>query len=150
MDDTPTMTITIDTTTPDLPSLSSQDSSATSRSVQPSNHAELTDYELLTVVTGERPLSTRLHLIRDRWIEQILTDIKLMEAEAEMFIALSRRAPVGSRTWRLLREEAYRVETQCNLTRGQLTTMRRAPGPYIQTATTGDEAGDGSLETAGK
>ena len=148
MEDTPTVTVTIDTAALDIPSTTLHPSSTASRGVQPSNHAELTDYELLTAVTGERPLSTRLHLIRDKWINQIMTDIKRMEAEAERFIALSRRAPVGSRTWRLLREEADRVETQCNLTRGQLTVMRRAPGPYIQTADTGNEAGDGSLRAA--
>ena len=77
-----------------------------------------------------------------------MSDVKKMEAEAERFILLSRKAPVGSRTWRLLREEAYRIETQCNQTRGQLTLMRRAPGPYIRTENTSDEASDDSLKIA--
>ena len=143
MEDVTTVTITIDNVQVDTPA---NTSTTASIGVQPANHADLTDYELLTTVTGERPLSTRLHLIRDKWIDHIMTDIKQMEAEAERFMKLSRRTPVGSRTWRLLREEADRVETQYNLTRGQLTLMRRAPGPYVLTEDTGNEAGDGSFK----
>ena len=146
LEDVPMVTVTLSTTDLSAPSSSSAHTSGTAnRGIQPSNHKDLTDYELLTAVTGARPLSTRLHLIRDRWIQQIMDDVKQLESEAERYISLSRKAPVGSRTWRLLREEADRIETQCTLTRGQLTTMRRAPGPYIQTVDTGNEDGDGSL-----
>ena len=148
MEDTPAVTVTVNTTANDLPSTTTQQFLPASGGTQPSNHSELTDYELLKAVTGERPLSTRLHLIRDRWIDNILADVKLMEAEAARFIALSRKVPAGSRAWRLLREEADRVETQCNLTRGQLTVMRRAPGPFVQTTDAGNEADDGSLGAA--
>ena len=79
-----------------------------------------------------------------------MSDIKQMETEAERCISLSRKAPVGSRTWRLLREEAYRIETECNQTRGHLTSMRRAPGAYMYTETNDDGTPDGSLESATK
>lgn len=75
-------------------------------------------------------------------------DVKQLEEEAERYISLSRKAPVGSRTWRLLRDEADRLETQCTLTRGQLTNLRRAPGPYVQTTDANGEEGDGSLRAA--
>ena len=93
----------------------------------------LGDRSLLTRVIGQPPTSLRLHFIRDAWDALILHEIRATDSEAEQLKARATLYPTGSRVWRLLREEARRLQQHGALSRVWLSNRVEPPGPHIPT-----------------
>ena len=93
----------------------------------------LGDRSLLTRVLGQTPTSLKLHYIRDAWDALILHEIRATDSEAEQLKARATLYPAGSRVWRLLREEARRLQQHGALSRVWLANRVEPPGPYIRT-----------------
>ena len=93
----------------------------------------LGDRSLLTRVLGQTPTSLKLHYIRDAWDALILHEIRATDSEAEQLKARATLYPAGSRVWRLLREEARRLQQHGALSRVWLSNRVEPPGPYIRT-----------------
>ena len=89
------------------------------------------DRHLLTRVVGRQPTSLRLHTIRDAWDALILHEVRATDEEAERLKAQATQYPPGSRAWRLLREEARRLEQHGVLTRMWIGNRAEPPGPHI-------------------
>ena len=87
------------------------------------------DKNLLIRVTGQQPTSLRLHTIRDAWDALILHEVRETDQEAEQLKAQATQYPAGSRVWRILREEARRLEQHGTLTRVWLGNRAE---PYIR------------------
>ena len=92
----------------------------------------LGDKSLLTRVTGQTPTRLRLHTIRDAWDALILHEVRETDQEAEQLKAWATQYPAGSRAWRLLREEARRLEQHGVLARLWINNRTEPPGPYIR------------------
>ena len=89
------------------------------------------DRNLLTRIVGRQPTSLRLHTIRDAWDPIILHEVRKTDEEAEKLKAQATQSPPGTRAWRLLREEAKRLEQHGVLTRMWIGNRTEPPGPYI-------------------
>ena len=68
------------------------------------------DVQLLNAMMGQVPTSLKLHAVRDTWDALIRYDLARTRTEAEQLRALASQAPVGTRGWRLLCDEAERLE----------------------------------------
>ena len=81
----------------------------------------LGDLELIQLLTVHIPTSTRLHATRERWDQCIRKELATTNAEAVELRTLSTQAPIRSRVWRLLREEAIKLERHVACTQMWLT-----------------------------
>ena len=100
--------------------------------VKKGDHPAYDDVQLLNAMTGRVPTSFKLHIIRDAWDAVIRYDLDKTRHEAEQLKALATKAPVGTRGWRLLRDEADRLGQHNALTEMWLTSRTHAPGPAIK------------------
>ena len=96
------------------------------------------DVQLLNAMTGRVPTSLKLHTVRDAWDALIRYDLTKTRTEAEQLRAFATQAPVGTRGWRLLRNEAERLEQHNGLMEMWLTSRASAPGPEVMRKTRDD------------
>ena len=99
--------------------------------VQKGEHLAYDDVQLLNAMTGRIPTSFKLHTVRDAWNALIRHDLAKTRLEAEQLRALATQAPVGTRGWRLLRDEADRLEQHNALTEMWITSRTYLAGPEI-------------------
>ena len=89
------------------------------------------DKKLLTRVVGRQPTRLRLHAIRDSWDARILQEVRKTDEEAEQLKTQATQFPPATKAWRLLREEAKRLEQHGVLTRMWIGNRAEPPGLYI-------------------
>ena len=100
--------------------------------VQRGEHSAYDDVQLLNAMTGRVPTSFKLHTVRDAWDTMIRQDLAKTRIEAVQLRTLSTQAPVGTRGWRLLRNEAERLEHHNALTEMWLTSRTNLAGPEMR------------------
>ena len=100
--------------------------------IQRGDHIAYDDVQLLNAMTGRIPTSFKLHAIRDAWDARIRSDLQKTREEVEQLRALATNAPVGTRGWRLLRDEADRLQQHNALTEIWIANRGHAPAPEVR------------------
>ena len=100
--------------------------------IQKGDHIAYDDAQLLNAMTERIPTSFKLHTIRDAWDALIRYDLQKTREKAEQLRALVTKAPVGTRGWWLLRDEADRLQQHNALTKIWISNRGHAQAPEVQ------------------